>query len=379
MKKAYPYWQLMLLMLLSAQTAFASDWREHETVQSTMGGDYYTAGRNIELTTDVEGDVFAAGCPVLIESHVKGDGALAGCQIILRGKIDHDLYAAGGSVRLEGEIAGNARLAGGQITLGRQARIAGRTTLAGGRVDISGNTGQYLKVFAGTLRLNGEVQGDADLTARSIEIGPAARIMGRLTYRSAEEAKIDPAAQIAGGTTRLTPEVSKSVAQAGRVALVVFLIVKLVFLLGLMLLGTVLILVFPRFAQDAAGTIASDPGKSLALGLALLVTLPFAAMLFMMTVIGIPLGMTVLLFYPLALVIGYLTAAYFIGARSAAKLRPGIAMTRGRQILSLVLALLALAIIGLVPILGGLVIFIALLAGLGAWMLHGYRLYLRAR
>jgi cytoskeletal protein CcmA (bactofilin family) len=343
-----------------------------------MGGDYYAAGRNIELTADVEGDVFAAGCPVLIESHVKGDEALAGCQITLRGKIDHDLYAAGGSVRLENEIAGSARIAGGQITLSRQARIAGRTTLAGGRVEISGNSGPYLKVFAGRLRLNGQVQGDADLTARSIEIGPAARIMGKLIYRSAEEAKIDPAAQIAGGTTRLTLEVSKPAAQAGRVALVIFLIFKLVCLLGLMLLGTILILVFPKFAQDAAGTIASDPGKSLALGLALLVTLPVAAMLLMMTVIGIPLGMTVLLLYPLALVIGYLTAAYFVGERGAAKLRQGIAMTRGRRILSLVLALLALAIIGLVPILGGLVIFIALLAGLGAWMLHGYRLYVRA-
>ena len=378
MKKIHPCWQLVLLILFSVQTAFASDWREHEIVQGTMGGDYYAAGRNIELTDEVEGDVFAAGCPVLIESHVKGDGALAGCQITLRGKIDHDLYAAGGSVRLEGEIAGNARMAGGQITISRQARIAGRTTLAGGRVEISGNTGRYLKVFANKLRLNGEVQGDADLTARSIEIGPAARIMGKLIYRSAKEAKIDPAAQIAGGTTHLTLEVSKSAAQAGRVALVVFLIFKLVCLLGLMLLGMVLILVFPKFAQDAAGTIASDPGKSLALGLALLVTLPFAAMLLMMTVIGIPLGMTVLLFYPLALLIGYLTAAYFIGARSAAKLRPGIAMTRGRRILSLVLALLALSIIGLVPILGELVIFIALLAGLGAWMLHGYRLYVRA-
>lgn len=378
MKIAYPCWQLALLMLFSAQTAFASDWHEGDAAQAMLGGDYYAAGINIELTDEVGGDVFAAGCPVLIESHVKGDGALAGCQITLRGKIDHDLYAAGGSLRLESEIAGNARMAGGQITISRQARIAGRTTLAGGRVEISGNTGPYLKVFAGTLRLNGEVQGDADLTARSIEIGPAARITGKLIYRSAEEARIDPAAQIAGGVTRLTLELSKPAAQAGRVALAVSLIFKLVCLLGLMLLGTVLILVFPKFAQDAAGTVASDPGKSLALGLALLVTLPVAAMLLMMTVIGIPLGMTVLLFYPLALVIGYLTAAYFIGERSAAKLRQGIAMTRGRRILSLVLALLALAIIGLVPILGGLVIFIALLAGLGAWMLHGYRLYTRA-
>ncbi|HWQ94260.1 MAG TPA: polymer-forming cytoskeletal protein [Gammaproteobacteria bacterium] len=375
MKKSHLCWQLAILMLFLSHTVLAGDWHEGDAAQATLGGDYYAAGRNIELTADVEGDVFAAGCPVLIESHVKGDGALAGCQITLRGKIDHDLYAAGGSVRLEGEIAGNARMAGGQIILSRQSRIAGRTTLAGNRVEISGNTGPYLKVFAGTLRLNGEVQGDVDLTARSIEIGPAARIMGKLIYRSAEEARIDPAAQIAGGTTRLTLEVSKPAAQAGRVALVVFLIFKLVCLLGLMLLGAVLILVFPKFAQDAAGTIASDPGKSLALGLALLVTLPVAAMLLMMTVIGIPLGMTVLLFYPLALVIGYLTAAYFIGVRSAVKLRQGIVMTRGKQIVSLLLALLALSIIGLVPVLGGLVIFIALLAGLGAWMLHGYRLY----
>lgn len=364
-------------MLFSVQGVFASDWRDREAVQATLGGDYYAAGRNIELTGDVEGDAFAAGCPVLIESRVKGDAALAGCSVTLRGKVGHDVYAAGGTLLLDSEIAGNARVASGRISLAREAAIAGRATLAGRHVALSGSVGPYLTVFANSVRLDGEVRGDAEVTARRIELGPGARITGKLVYRSGEEARIDPAAEITGGVTRLAwnEGMARPAARMGVIALAAG---ALVFLLGLMLTGAVLVLLFPKFMQGAAGTITSDPGKSLALGLALLATVPFAAMLLMMSVIGIPLAVVIFLLYPLALLLGYLTAAHYIGERGARRLRGDKVMTRGGQILSLLLALLALAVIALVPLLGVLVLLIALLAGLGAVMLHGYRLYARA-
>ncbi len=58
MRKAYPYWQLGLLVLLSAQTAFASDWHEREMAQGVRGDDYYAADRNISLADDVKGGAF---------------------------------------------------------------------------------------------------------------------------------------------------------------------------------------------------------------------------------------------------------------------------------------------------------------------------------
>jgi hypothetical protein len=70
--------------------------------------------------------------------------------------------------------------------------------------------------------------------------------------------------------------------------------------------------------------------------------------------------------YLLVLFLGWVTAALFLAQRGLDVLRPGKPATRGWQLLALLLGLLALWLLRQIPLVGGLIGFLALLAGIGA-------------
>jgi hypothetical protein len=63
-------------------------------------------------------------------------------------------------------------------------------------------------------------------------------------------------------------------------------------LLALAVTGVVVVLFFPSFTASAATTIATDPWRSAALGVAMFVAAPVTAALLAITVLGLPLGVT---------------------------------------------------------------------------------------
>ena len=151
------------------------------------------------------------------------------------------------------------------------------------------------------------------------------------------------------------------------------LVARVAFLLGLMVVGLALFLLLPNFTASAARTIRTDPWKSLGLGFAVLVATPVAGLLLMVTLLGIPLALTVFALYLVSLLLGYLTAVFFLGETGAGWLRRGRELSGGERVLGFVAALVALSLLRLIPVLGVVVAFLALVFGLGAWSLQAYR------
>jgi uncharacterized membrane protein len=146
-------------------------------------------------------------------------------------------------------------------------------------------------------------------------------------------------------------------------------------LLGLIAAAAVFILLFPNATKAAQQEVGTSPWKSLGLGAAMLFTLPPIAILLMITVIGIPLALALLALYPVLLLIGYLTTALYIGDRAATALKKDTTNATWTRIGFAALALLALGLVRLIPFVGGLALFAALLFGMGAWMLHLFQRY----
>lgn len=340
-------------------------------VSETVAGDFVAASGNVELGADVEGDVYAAGGNVAIRRQVNGEALAVGGSVALHGRVRDDVYAAGGSVLLDGEVGGNVKAAGGHLSLSPEANIEGRVSLVGASIEVRGRIGRNLKAMGDAIRLGGEIRGDVDLTAREVEILPGAKIRGKLRYCSPRPAKIDPAAVIQGGVSYLPMELERGAATDGKAVGILGAVMALA---GLALLGGLLLALFPAFVRAASHTLGSEPGKSLVLGFALLVSLPVAAALLLATVIGIPIGLAALLLYPLALVLGYLTVAFYAGDKAMALLRQGGA-SAGARFAAFLFALILLAWLTGVPVVGGLVALLSVLLGLGAWMLYLYRLY----
>jgi cytoskeletal protein CcmA (bactofilin family) len=360
---------LAALVLTAPGLAVAAD-----EASGNFGGDRFLAGDDVALTEQVDGDAFVAGGRSEIDGRVDGDAVVTGGTVDVRGEVSEDLYAAGGDVRIEAAVRGNARVAGGTVFLERSADISGNATLAGGNVEQRGRIGGDLQAFGGRVRLDGEVGGDVEVASEDIRIGPAARIAGRLTYRSPNPPVVAADAVIAGGMEKrhgewrgVNPE-----SGFGRVAAGIF---RTLWFTGVLLIGALLVALFPHFTREAAANVRSDTLASVGLGIALLVAVPVVALMLFITIIGIPLGFAALLGYGLLLMLGYLTAALAVGDLALARTRPADAASIGWRILFLLLALIALALVRLVPWVGDIVVFLLFLAGLGAIALRSLRGY----
>ena len=366
-------WQILLLVLLlfyPTSALLAQDVGESVTRHGPVHEDLYLAGGNVNVDVTADGDIVAAGGNVTVGDDIKGDVLLAGGSVTLHGKVHDDVRAAGGTVTVDADIGDDALLAGGNITLAPTTRIGGRAWLAGGNLDIAGRIGKELKATGGRIAIGGEVMGDATLAGEDIEIRPGAVIHGNLRYVSPKPAVIDKTAKIDGTITHLpVPEHEHRGARAGA---------GIGTLLSLMVTGAVLLLLFPRFAAATTARIAETPWKSLGLGLAVLTATPLVILLLLVSFIGVWLGLILLALYLIALLVGFLSSALCTGEAALKRLRRETEATRGWRVAALVITLAVVGVLGLVPVLGGLVIFGMLLFGLGGLALQVYRGFMAA-
>jgi len=93
--------------------------------------------------------------------------------------------------------------------------------------------------------------------------------------------------------------------------------------------------------------------------------IPIVAIVFMITIIGIPAGLVVGALYPVAILLGYLTAAVFLAERGGRLVRRPELSTGGR-IVALVVVLIVLAIVRLIPFIGWIIAWLVVVIGLGA-------------
>lgn len=365
-------WFYIVAILAALAGSFAvwgQDGRDPAKPATTAKQDVYLAGGVIEPGA-VDGDLVAAGGQIHIDNDIGGDAMLAGGHITLRARVGDDVRAAGGNVSLNGAIGDDAIAAGGLVVIGPAATVGGRAWLAGGTVEMHGKVRKGVRIAARQIVIDGEVTGNADLVAETIEINPGAVISGSLRYRSANEAQIASGVKIAGTITHEPPN------GIGRERVTpATLIARGAFYIGLILAGIVLYLIFPVASVGAAHTIAESPWKSLGLGFALLATSPLVIALLFATLFGLWLALVALLLYFILLFIGFLAGVLYVGEAGLVLLGKNADAPMGWHVLAIIIAFAVLWVARHIPVLGGVFVFALLVLGLGALVLYLARRY----
>jgi cytoskeletal protein CcmA (bactofilin family) len=363
------HWLVFVLLYTVLSPLFAQEVGEAVLIRDPMADDVYAAGGTVDVLAPVEGDVVVAGGRVFVGESVTGDVMAVGGEVSVGAVIGDDARLAGGDIRLSGSVGDDAMAAGGNVTLTPSGSVRGRAWFSGGRIDVAGAIGRDLKAAGGRILLSGRVRGDVELRGGTIRILDGAIIDGDLVYRSPREAEIASGAEIRG-TVRYEP-VERPV--MGLVAAVVG--VGIVFLLGLMVTGSAMFLMFPRFIAAAVTTLRAEPWKCLGLGLAVFAATPVVIGMLFVTVIGWLPALVIGALYPILLLAGFLTAAFYVGDLGWRRLKRGEASTAGR-LWSFVVAMILMTLIGLVPLLGALLLFVLMLLGTGGLKLGLYRNYM---
>ena len=337
------------------------------TVERELGPDRFAAGCPLHIAQPVTGDLLAASCDLEVGSAVAGDAALAGGSVRLDTSVGGGLYAAGGKVYLTGSVGRNVRAAGGHVQIGPDAKISGNVSVAGGDVAMRGTVKGYLQVAGGHVLIDGPVEGDVVASGGQVELGPNARIGGKLQYRT-NDFQRDPAAKVGGSVEALavrhamggdgTPWRARS---GGR----------WIWSAGVMLMAALLAAAAPTASARMAGELRTHPWLALLWGLVAFACIPVAALLLLITIIGIPLAILAILLFVALLLAGQAVTAASIADLVLRRYRPADAARAAWRAGFAILAALALALLVRVPWLGGLVALVAVLVGIGviaAWV-----------
>jgi cytoskeletal protein CcmA (bactofilin family) len=340
--------------------------------EQRFGGDVFIGGGSVSVREAVKGDLFAGGGSIDVDAPVTGDAVMAGGKLRIGADIGRNIYAVGGNVNVLGKVGGNVRMAGGQVEIAPQAEVAGNVSVSGGNVQLRGTIKGHVQAAGGQLLIDGPIAGDVIATSGALTLGPGARIAGKLRYRSGQPLAQDPAAQVAGGIEKLLPSLGRSGDKAraeqgareeherrwsGPVR---------AWTVGLMLLAALLLALLPGVSANVARTWRARAGVSLLAGFVLLVCVPVAVLLLVVSIVGIPVALALLASYLALLPVAYVATAIGAGDWALQRWQPQHGAKVLWRIGAACLALVVLALLGWVPVLGWVVAFLALLAGLGA-------------
>jgi len=363
-------WWILALALTGVSTApalaFVSRGGDVVTVHQPVRDDLYVAGGAVTVRGPVDGDLVAAGGTVLLESPATGGVLAAGGTLWIRGKVGRALRAAAGTVSVETSVGTDAVLAGRLVTLERGARVGRDLVAAGGTVRVLGEVGRRARLVGGTVLIGGSVAENVDVDADRVVLLPEAHVRGRLRYRSAQPLDVRPGARVEGGIAR-EPAARQPRNLLGRGGFPwLWWTLEALWLLTF---GFVAQAILPQAASRVSEE-TTRTGRSLLVGLVLLATVPVAAVLLVVTVVGIPLGLVALGLYAVTLYLGQVFTGRWIGeellrrALRAPSVSPYAATAAG------VLLLVGLSAL---PWVGWALRFAAALVGFGAIWLVAYR------
>jgi cytoskeletal protein CcmA (bactofilin family) len=327
----------------------------------TIEDDLYIAGRSVRVNGTIDGDVAAAGGDVEIDGQVSGDALAAGGTLRIGGVIGRSLRASAGTLIIDAHIGRDAVLAGGTVDVSQGGQVGRDLVVGGGNITLSGTVSRDAVIRGGTVVIGGTIQGNARVRATQIVLLPTARIGGKLRY-AAQAIQIPPGARITGGTERI-PASPRS-----RAAVLSQVWRSLAEALALLVLGLVIFAVAPRGASAVVTNVGRRFGRNILTGFILVVAVPAAALVLLVTLIGIPVSVEAMLLYLATLYPGQVFVASWLGSSILQAVRRGSG-TPPSTVWSLVLGTVILVLLFAIPYAGWAVHFVAILMGFGAlWL-----------
>jgi len=411
---------LVLAILVFVPVASAYDGRGGERVVVTsdevINDDLYVGANTVVVDGTVNGDLIAGGQTVTINGKVTGNVIAVGSSITVNGEVGHDVLAAASVVTIgrDARVGHNAYTAAASVESQPGSQIGGSLLIGAGQGLVSGQVTNDLLAAANRVRLEGTVGRDARIAAAGsdsnwtmwygpntppmpfvqpgLTFGEGARVAGSLEYTSPQ-----PVVGVNSVSTEVTHhlpaqdrQLSQELSQQDRTSSYLFDALRR--LIALLLVGLLVAWLAPRWITGPAENLLSKPLPSLGIGLAGLVAVPISWLVALGVVIlvavvfgllslgnltvltllaGLPaLGVVVVAIVFAVSYLAHAIVAYLGGRWILGRIRPD---WNGSIYGPVLLGLFILGLLFAVPVVGGLLEFLAVLVGLGAMLLTVFR------
>lgn len=325
-------------------------------------GETFIGGAMINGSPEVKNDAFIAGSNLDISGIYGDDLNIAGGQVTIGGEIKDVVRAAGGNVKLNAKVGSNAHLAGGQIDIAKDTVIGGDLQVAGGMVTINGEIKGNLRVAGGQVIIAGIVDGDANIEADEVQFLDSAKVKGKLEYSAKKQSDSIKNEQVGGGVNYSEPKVDVDSGVVQSISWTNRIVGYVIGYLMMLIVGLVLLLLAPMFANKSSYAFSKKMGWSLLWGLIVLIVLPIVCVILMITFVGLPLSFIGLAIYFIAWYLSKIIAGLAFGSVLLNRKNENFSSLIG----ALALGILVLEIVTKIPYLGFIFNMLFVATGIGA-------------
>ncbi|MEW6308444.1 MAG: polymer-forming cytoskeletal protein [Bacillota bacterium] len=324
--------------------------------------DFLAMGNTVRLLGDVTGDVLAMAQRLDVDGTIAGDLFALAQYINATGTVRGSSRLLAQSLTVAGRVERSLTAFGESVELAEDGQVGGNMLAGGAAVRVLGAVGGRLRSYAELTVIDGTVVGDVDVEGNRLELGPRARVTGRIKYVGREPAQTAPGAVLAGGITFVQRAEASDGTAAGRRP---GLGARLLALLKSASFAAVLVWLCGGPVGVVVDVLARRPLPSLGAGCLATTLVGPVFVLAMVTVLGQPFGWLAVTVFGAAYALAALSFRVLFGSLLGGKL----AKRFGWNLHPVAAALLGVTLLGLltqVPVLGGILAFTGVVLVTGA-------------
>ncbi len=284
---------------------------ENVTIAKPVFDDVYISGGTVNINAVIHGDLIIAGGTIIINDSVENDILLAGGNVTFNGYVGDDIRCAGGNIRISRNVNGDVIIAAGTVVIDRgvtinnlltssgnitvEGTINGEVRAAVGEFILNGNIVKSFDCRGGKITVNGTVNGKSILAAADIVLGNNAAFNSDVQYWN-KKGSLDFKQSLKKG--KATYDASLQVQTGEWYYLGAATAIGLMWYLGMALLMIIIVqYLFEHTLKNAADTVFNNALKSFGIGFLYFIVVPIAALIALVTIIGVPVGILLLFSY----------------------------------------------------------------------------------
>ncbi len=318
--------------------------------------DLFLFGGDIVVDGVVTGDLVAVGDNVVISGTVGGDVYAGGGEVTISGELGKSLFATGGRIKISGVVERNVYIGGGMVLFCSDVLVMGDLLVGGGQLDLDGWVGDYLLEVGGNIDVQAEVGDDLNISGGVVKADED-NVGGdfKVTVNDKESEDF----------SWLTRRAGDEAQNLARNSVVIGLFTRILWFLGMFLVGVLFIRFVPVKTRDVVDKISKNLGEfmwSMAIGLLVTSALPIAAVLLAITIVGAPVAILLVAIFLFLVFFGSVWADMAVGQR----ITGALGYKKGDLYVPLLTGQILRAILMLIPCVGVLYALVMAWAVVGA-------------
>ncbi|ELZ20657.1 hypothetical protein C475_20378 [Halosimplex carlsbadense 2-9-1] len=308
-----------------------------------------TVGADVVVGPDeTVSDLEVVSGDAVVHGTVEGDVEAAAGSVRITGEVTDDVEAAAGSVTVEGRVGGSVEAAAGSVDVGSDGVVEGDVDAAAGTVTVTGTVDGGV-TGSETVRLNEGATVRGDVTyGETLDRAEGATVTGTVTH--------DESLGFDGLQWGIT---LGDLDDLGDLEILPSPLVSLVTGLAALVVGALLLVVFPDFSGEMVETVTDQPGRSAVAGLATMIAVPVGLLAVALTIVGLPLAFAGGAVFALSTWLALVYGEFLVGTRVLD------AADVDNRWAALVVGVVGIEVLAQIPLFGELLTFAVVLLGLG--------------